>query len=46
MESNVRNLATEFMDATRGDTFWLKHLLADFAHCPGETTNTIGSNET
>ena len=30
METTVRNLATEFMDAARGDTFLLKHLLADF----------------
>ena len=29
METAVRNLATEFMDAARGDTFLLKHLLAD-----------------
>ena len=29
MKTAVRNLATEFMDAARGDTFLLKHLLAD-----------------
>ena len=29
IETSVRNLATKFMDAARGDTFLLKHLLAD-----------------
>ena len=30
MEEHVRNMATEFVDAATGDTFLLKHLLADF----------------
>ena len=30
MEKNVRNLAAEFVETTTGDTFLLKHLLADF----------------
>jgi hypothetical protein len=30
MEKHVRNLAGEFVEAATGDTFLLKHLLADF----------------
>jgi hypothetical protein len=30
MEKHVRNLAAEFMEVATGDTFLLKHLLADF----------------
>jgi hypothetical protein len=30
MEKKMRNLATEFMNAATGDTFLLRHLLADF----------------
>ena len=30
MEKHVRNLATELMEVATGDTFLLKHLLADF----------------
>jgi hypothetical protein len=30
LETSARNLATEFMDAAGGNTFLLKHLLADF----------------
>ena len=29
IESHVRNLAAQFLDAATGDTFLLKHLLAD-----------------
>ena len=30
MEKHIRNLAAEFVEAATGDTFLLKHLLADF----------------
>jgi hypothetical protein len=30
MEKHVRRLAAEFMDTATGDTFLLRHLLADF----------------
>lgn len=30
LETSVRNLETEFMDAAKGNIFLLKHLLADF----------------
>jgi hypothetical protein len=41
MENRVRNLATEFMDAATGDTFLLRHLLADFHAVRGKQQTLI-----
>jgi hypothetical protein len=41
MENLVRNLATEFMDKATGDTFLLRHLLADFHVVRGKQQTLI-----
>ena len=41
MEVTVRNLASEFLDAATGDTFLLRHLLADFHVVRGKQQTLI-----
>jgi hypothetical protein len=45
MENLVRNLATEFMDKATGDTFLLRHLLADFHVVRGKQQTLIAQKK-
>ena len=45
MEKQVRNLAAEFVEAATGDTFLLKHLLADFHVVRGKQQTLLAQIE-